>query len=187
MKKCKICNTENNEQNEICSYCGCYLGFTKFHKWLIIGLFLWPALFYAIYLAIKDKLKMDEIRKNNNVNIKELLFKHNTEEKGSEELKPLFVKASSFRKKDGIIKAGECLLEFNEDTFLIKQDDQIVENKISSIYLLDIWEYKDDTYFKIVMRSHTEYMFVSMHFEADSVLEILSKLDVIIEDNRKEE
>lgn len=115
------------------------------------------------------------------------LFKIKKEEKGPEELKPHFVKASSFRKKDGIIKAGECLLEFNEDTFLIKQDDQIVENKISSIYLLDIWEYKDDTYFKIVMRSHTEYMFVSMHFEADSVLEILSKLDVIIEDNRKEE
>lgn len=115
------------------------------------------------------------------------LFKTKKEKKGQEELKPHFVKASSFRKKDGIINAGECLLEFNEDTFLIKQDDQIVENKISSIYLLDIWEYKDDTYFKIVMRSHTEYMFVSMHFEADSVLEILSKLDVIIEDNRKEE
>ena len=26
------------------------------------------------------------------------------------------------------------------------------------------------------MRSHTEYMFISMNFEADSVLEILSKL-----------
>lgn len=37
------------------------------------------------------------------------------------------------------------------------------------------------------MRSHTEYMFISIHFEADSVLEILSKLNVIIEDNRKEE
>lgn len=108
-------------------------------------------------------------------------------QKLQKEIRPHFVKASSFRKKDGIIKAGECLLDFNEDNFLIKQDNQIIENKISSIYLLDIWEYKDDTYFKIVMRSHTEYMFISMNFEADSVLEILSKLDVIIEDNRKEE
>ena len=108
-------------------------------------------------------------------------------QKPQKEIRPHFVKASSFRKKDGIIKAGECLLDFNEDNFLIKQDNQMIENKISSIYLLDIWEYKDDTYFKIVMRSHTEYMFISMNFEADSVLEILSKLDVIIEDNRKEE
>lgn len=123
MKKCKICNTENNEQNEICSYCGCYLGFTKFHKWLIIGLFLWPALFYAIYLAIKDKLKMDEIRKNNNVNIKELLFKHNTEEKGPEELKP---KQRNKGKSLIEIPSDYTLIDI-ETTGLISFRDEIIE------------------------------------------------------------
>ena len=74
MKICKICKTENNNTDDICKYCGSYLGFSKFYKVLIIGLFIWPVLIYAIYLAIKDGLKIKEIREKNNINISDIIL-----------------------------------------------------------------------------------------------------------------
>lgn len=70
-----------------------------------------------------------------------------------------FIKASNFRKKDDEIQKGDCIFDFQEDIFTIKQDDKKIENNISSVYLFRFWEYKGDTYFAINMRSKTEYMF----------------------------
>lgn len=95
-----------------------------------------------------------------------------------------FIKASDYRNKDGKVERGNCVLEFDEETFYIKQNEEIIENPITSIYLFDIWEYEDRTYFKIQMRSRTEYMFSSNNNEEEEISSILEDYDIKIEDNR---
>ena len=101
------------------------------------------------------------------------------------ELSPEFVKCSKFRKKDGIINKGACSIKFENDKFYILQDDNKIENDINSIYYLDIWDHKDDTYFKIRMRSLTEYIFKSVYFDADKMKDVAEHYQIKIEDNRK--
>lgn len=100
-------------------------------------------------------------------------------------LRPFICSVSNTRKKDGNIVNGDCEFVFNDNLFIIKQNNEQIENEIESIYYVDIWEYKDDTFFKIVMRSHTEYIFKSIHFEADKISEFLGKKGIKIEDNRQ--
>lgn len=100
--------------------------------------------------------------------------------------KPFFVSASKLRKTDGHIKRGNCEIEFKKDIFCIKQNDQTIENSVESIYYFDIWDYKDDTYFKIRMRSMTEYIFKSVYFDADKISDYLKPYEIKIEDNRDE-
>lgn len=97
---------------------------------------------------------------------------------------PFFISASKCRKKYGQIKRGDCIVEFDEDVFYIKQGDEIIKNNVDSIYCFDIWDYKDDTYFKIQMKSKTEYKFKSIYFDADKISEYIRKYDIEIEDNR---
>lgn len=101
-----------------------------------------------------------------------------------ENLQPFLCSVSKYRKKDGKIERGECSIEFADNMFQIKQDDKTIENEIDSIYYFDIWEHKNETYFKIFMRSHTEYIFKSVHFEADKISTYLKTKGVKIEDNR---
>lgn len=196
MKICKICKTENKENDDICKHCGSYLGFSKFHKFLLIGLFVWPVLIYTLYLAIKDTIKIKKIREENNINLYELIFntqKRSSEIKNTNNLiddtgnnifNTYFIKASNYRNKDGKIEKGNCVIEFNEENFYIKQGEKNIENPITSIYLFDIWEYEERIYFKMQMRSHTEYIFSSTNNEENKISALLSNYDVKIEDNR---
>ena len=95
-----------------------------------------------------------------------------------------FISCDKYRKKDGNIERGDCQILLNAENFLIKQDTEIIKNKISSIYYFDIWEYEEKTYFKIRMRSLTEYIFGAIEFEADEIANYLKTFDIKIEDNR---
>ena len=100
-------------------------------------------------------------------------------------LRPFLCSVSNLRKKDGNVVRGDCTFALEDDLFVISQDAEKIENNIESIYYFDIWDYKDETYFKIVMRSHTEYVFKSIHFEADKIADVLKTKGVKIEDNRE--
>lgn len=95
-----------------------------------------------------------------------------------------FISCDKYRKKDGNIERGDCQILFTDENFLIKQDTEIIKNKISSIYYFDIWEYEEKTYFKIRMRSLTEYIFGAIDFEADEIANYLKTFNIKIEDNR---
>lgn len=100
-------------------------------------------------------------------------------------LRPFLCSASKLRKKDGNIKRGDCVIIFEDDLFFIIQNEEKIENEIKSIYYFDIWEYKNEIYFKFRMRSLTEYIFKSIHFEADKIANYLKTKGVKIEDNRE--
>lgn len=72
-----------------------------------------------------------------------------------------FIKATELRKKDDDIQRGDCKLELNPEKFYIRQNDLVIENNLASVYRVEFWDYEGYTYFKIVMRSHIEYMFSS--------------------------
>jgi len=95
-----------------------------------------------------------------------------------------FINCDNYRKKDGNVERGECQILFDDKTFLIQQDREIIKNNISSIYYFDIWEYEEHTYFKIRMRSLTEYKFGAIEFEADEIANYLRSMNITIEDNR---
>lgn len=102
-----------------------------------------------------------------------------------ENLKPFLCSVSNLRKKDGNVKKGDCVISFDDVSFVISQGEEKIENDIESIYYFDIWDYKDETYFKIRMRSKTEYIFKSIHFEADKIARYLRQKGIKIEDNRE--
>lgn len=102
-----------------------------------------------------------------------------------ENLKPFLCSVSNLRKKDGNVKKGDCVISFDDVSFVISQSEEKIENDIESIYYFDIWDYKDETYFKIRMRSKTEYIFKSIHFEADKIARYLRQKGIKIEDNRE--
>lgn len=102
-----------------------------------------------------------------------------------ENLKPFLCSVSNLRKKDGNVKKGDCVISFDGVSFVISQSEEKIENDIESIYYFDIWDYKDETYFKIRMRSKTEYIFKSIHFEADKIARYLRQKGIKIEDNRE--
>ena len=100
-------------------------------------------------------------------------------------LRPFLCSVTNYRKSDGKLVRGDCEFAFNENLFIISQNDEKIINEIDSIYYFDIWEYKDETYFKIVMRSKTEYVFKSISFEADKISDYLTIKGIKIEDNRE--
>lgn len=102
-----------------------------------------------------------------------------------ENLTTFLISVSKYRKKDGKLVRGDCAFAFNESLFIIRQENEQIENNVDSIYYFDIWKYKDETYFKIVMRSHLEYTFKSIYFESDKIANYLRTKGVKIEDNRE--
>ena len=100
-------------------------------------------------------------------------------------LRPFLCSVSKYRKSDGKLVRGDCAFAFEDNLFVFYQDAEKISNEIDSIYYFDKWEHKDETYFKIVMRSHTEYIFKSIHFEADKIADYLKEKGIKIEDNRK--
>lgn len=96
-----------------------------------------------------------------------------------------FISCDKYRKKDGNVERGDCQILFTGEYFLIKQDTEIIKNKVSSIYYFDIWEYEERTYFKFRMRSLTEYIFGATEFEADEIANYLKTCSIKIEDNRE--
>lgn len=104
-----------------------------------------------------------------------------------ENLRPFLCSVSNLRKKDGNVVRGDCTFAFDDNLFIISQGDEKIVNEIDSIYYFDIWEHKDDTYFKIRMRSHTEYTFKSVYFEADKIGDYLKTKGIKVEDNRNDE
>ena len=92
MPVCKICKTEYQIKSNLCPYCGCYIKAPLQQKLFIAGiicmilavifietiliLLLFPAIIslaIAIILIIKDTIKINNIRKRNNIIIKDLL------------------------------------------------------------------------------------------------------------------
>lgn len=149
---------------------------------LLLSIIILPiAIIFMIIEAIKNnppiytpaKITMSVLAKNNTVdltNISTYFIKNNL-------LKP--------RKTDGNITKGDCIIKFeNDKTFSIIQDEETINNNISSIYYLDIWEYKDETYYKFVMRSHNEYTLKEVNNEVEIILQQLAQNGVSIEDNR---
>lgn len=95
MPVCKICKTKNIDNTCICENCGSYLKLSVGAKWLIAGiicgafaiifsktpliillLFAPLLIIISLVLIIKDTLKINQIRKQNNVDIKELTKKN---------------------------------------------------------------------------------------------------------------
>ena len=118
----------------------------------------------SIVFAFKTDLSPEKLQ-----NINTFLVKNDT-------IKP--------RKKDGNIQKGDVKLCFADDVFKIVQGEEIIENKIQSIRYLDIWKYEGDIYFKIAMRSHTEYIFKNTKDELSIISEFLKKNNIEIQDNR---
>ncbi len=199
MTVCKICNTENDSKNYYCSYCGGVLRFPKSLKWFLVGLIVWPALIYSLYLFVKEIIYVKKIQKDNNVDINKLIFNSLKEERQKTEntkntvndifsVKSYFLSSDRYRKKDGKVERGDCEIIIKNDNFYIKQNDEIIENYLGSVYLFDIWEYKKDTYFKFQMSSGNDYKFCSQNFEADKIADYFRKNDIAIEieDNRND-
>lgn len=149
---------------------------------LLLSIVILPvAIIFMIIEAIRNKtpiytpakITMPAPAKNNTVdltNITTYFVKNNL-------LKP--------RKKDGNIIKGSCIIKFeNDKTFSIIQDEETINNNISSVYYLDIWEYKDETYYKFVMRSHNEYTLKEIDNEVEIISQQLAQNGINIEDNR---
>lgn len=94
--------------------------------------------------------------------------------------KSFFLSVDNIRKKDGKLKRGECEIEFFDNTFQIRQGSEIIEYNIDSIYYFDIWEFKDNTYFKFRMRSLNEIKFCSQHFEWMYISKLLKKRGITV-------
>lgn len=196
MKICKLCNTENDVKNEYCSYCGGVLKFPKAYLFLLVGLFCWPVLIIGLYLYFKDYKKIKEIQKENNINMSELIKKFSKKNKKENINKPIntdftvksyFLGTEYLRKKDGKVERGDCEIIIKNDNFYIKQNDEVIENYLASVYALDIWKYKDNIYFKFEMNSKkVDYKFCSQNFEIDKIADYIIKNDIAIEieDNR---
>lgn len=92
-----------------------------------------------------------------------------------------FIKATELRKKDDEIQKGDCKLELNPEKFYIKQNDLVIENNLDSVYRVEFWDYEGYTYFKIVMRSHIEYMFSSSMNEEISIKFMILSLSKFFE------
>ncbi len=93
----------------------------------------------------------------------------------------MFISASDFRKTDDEIQRGDCKLELNPEKFFIKQNDLVIENNLDSVYRVEFWDYEGYTYFKIVMRSHIEYMFSSSMNEEISIKFMILSLSKFFE------
>ena len=95
-----------------------------------------------------------------------------------------FVKTSKFRKKDDEIQKGDCIFDFQEDIFTIKQGDKKIGNDISSIYLFRFWEYEEYIYFAINMRSKTEYMFsLKSDFQKKLITYLAENHNIMVENS----
>lgn len=95
-----------------------------------------------------------------------------------------FVSCSQYRKKDGEIEKGKCLLFLNDEHFWFEQNQETIYNNIKSIYYFDIWEYKEKIYCKFCMRSFPEYIFGVTNSEASEIANFLKNNEIKIEDNR---
>jgi hypothetical protein len=217
MRICKICKTQNDDKDYICKNCGSYLKLHLSGKLMmsaiiciilvpikeIFVLLIFPALLLlilSIILQIKDCIKINNIRKQNNINIKDLQKQYLNEIKNVQKIhsthniyefkkvKAFFIKNNMLkpRKSDGNIVKGDCVITFEDDTFIIIQGDETIQNNLSSIYYLDIWEYKNEIYYKFVMRSHNEYTLKSLYDEIEIISQQLAQRHIKIEDNRAE-
>ena len=65
------------------------------------------------------------------------------------------------------IKRGKCKLIFTENTFVIEQNNEKIEDNCPDIYNMRIWEYKGGVYLAINMKTHSEYMFSLMEPNED--------------------
>ena len=62
-----------------------------------------------------------------------------------------------------------------------EKEEETINNNISSIYYFDIWRFKDEYYYKFVMRSHNEYMFKDIYGEVEEIKNELDYLNIKIE------
>lgn len=173
MKECFKCHTELNIDDELCPNCGMYVKFPKALKFFLLSFLIWILFPYAFYLMIKDVIKFQQI-KNGTYN----------RPTGIKKLKSFYLGNAKLRKKDGNIVRGDCEIIFENTTFKIKQGEEIVENAIDSIYQLDLWKYDGLTYFKIFMRSHTDYKFEDTTGIANQMISIARFNGIDIDDNR---
>lgn len=131
-----------------------------------VGVFIW-----CIKTVKKESLKKDSDTSLNTV------FS----------VKSYFLGTDYFRKKDGKVERGDCEICIDRENLYIKQNNEVIENYLGSVYLFDIWEYKGDIYFKFQM-SNRDYKFRCIDSEADKIVKLIRKNDLAIEieDNRYE-
>ncbi len=90
--KCKFCEYENDDKETICQYCGSYLKFPATYKHIIFGVILiilckflsviqefifliFSVLIgiYAVVASMRETAKIRKIRKEHNIDIKQLI------------------------------------------------------------------------------------------------------------------
>lgn len=198
--KCLRCGKEfkENYTKKFCDNCGGFLKCPNWFKWfgatilfiilsaflaeksisVVFGLLVIISFICLIITAIIETVQQMKYYKNNDE-----LIKIDAPQKTV--FNSFFISSDKYRKKDDSLERGECEIEFKKDVFVIKQSENKIENEITSIYYFDIWNFKDDTYFKFKMRDLNELKFRSEYFEIDEIIKILKEKNIKIEDNRK--
>jgi hypothetical protein len=57
------------------------------------------------------------------------------------------------------IQAGKCALNFENETFIFKQGDEILTDNMSDVESIRTWTFKGKMYFAIATRTYNEYKF----------------------------
>lgn len=57
------------------------------------------------------------------------------------------------------IKRGKCQLNFENQTFTIKQNDESLIDYMSDVHSIRTWTFKGNVYFAIDTKTHNEYKF----------------------------
>ena len=57
------------------------------------------------------------------------------------------------------IKKGACKLNFENQRFVILQDNESISDNMNDVYNIRTWTFKENVYFAIRMKTHSEYMF----------------------------
>lgn len=57
------------------------------------------------------------------------------------------------------IKAGKCALNFENQTIIIKQGNEIITDNMSDVSSMRTWTFKGNVYFAIETKTYNEYKF----------------------------
>ena len=95
-----------------------------------------------------------------------------------------FLGADELRQKDGNVQRGDCVIDFSDSEFVIRQGSEEIKNEISSIYYFGIWEHEQYTYCKFRMRSGVEYKFGASSEQIENLKNTMQKYGISVEDDR---
>ncbi len=73
------------------------------------------------------------------------------------------------------IKAGNCTLNFENQTFIFKQGEQTLIDNMSDIESIRTWTFKGKQYFSIETKTYNEYKFAMPILENETIKHALLK------------